>query len=129
MPTQLTRADLAAVADVHRRQARRFDLFGVAGIIGGLSLALLLMFLGDYMGWSEKWAPLIGVGGWVLGGTLAVLARRAKQRAVVDLDVACASCGAKFVSGRGQAALSRTDLIVATGSCPSCGRDFITGEA
>ena len=129
VPTQLTREDLAAIAAVHHRALRKFDVIGVCAIIGGLSVALLLTILAEQFSWPDALAPFFLIGGWVIGGAGALFARQVKQQRVRELDVACASCGAKLVSGRGQAAVTRADLVVATGNCPSCGRDFITGEA
>ncbi len=125
----LSREDLAALTATYRNETRKFDRWGVALFIGGLSVGLLLMLAGDRFGWSDGWDPVFLALGWglALGGMSIHWWRR--QRAMEGLKVECASCSMPLLHGKGQALFSRAELIVATGNCPACGHEFIAREA
>ncbi len=129
-PHALTRDDLAAVAAVYRREHARFQRRGTASVFGGLAIGAMLLTLGDTLGWPAVWQPVFFAGGWLLAlGGVAHFWRR-RRRVLSSMDLRCASCEmALLKAAPPRTGLTRADLIVATGICPTCGQPFLAAEA
>jgi hypothetical protein len=88
------------------------------------------------MGWGDRWDTLFFFGGWSIALVTMFAGWRRRRKTLAGLRVECANCSEPLIEApsflfpnRAKAALARADLIVATGSCPSCGREFIAREA
>ena len=123
-PVALTRADLATVATVYRRENKRFNLWGTAALIGGLTLGVVLLTARERLGWPDGLDPIFLFGGWAtgLGAALPLYLRR--RRAVAGLRLECPNCGAALLGelSRFGGNTARADIVVATGACVECGQ-------
>jgi hypothetical protein len=135
-PTQLTKDDLAVVTSVYKAQVTKFDRWGVAGVLGGLTLGMLLIFAGSEFGWGEKWAPVFFFGGWGIAFLTMVINWRRNREALAGLQVWCSHCSAPLIEiprflrlSRPAKTIARAELILATGTCPGCGHEFLFSEA
>src|SRR4051812_7133934 len=131
-PIQLTREDLAAVAATYAAESRKYDKWEMSGVLGGLSLGMLLMFASSRMGLGDRLDPIFFFGGWGIALATMFAGWRRRRTALAGLPVACANCSAPLMEAprfllpnRIKAALARADIIVATGTCPSCGHEFV----
>jgi hypothetical protein len=123
--TRLTRADLTAHLSAYRSAAVRVARVGTAGVIGGLVIGLALMVAGEQLGWAESLQPYFFFGGWAITLTAAAIAWRFDRGIRAAYQISCPSCNAHLLAdeswGHG---VSRTELTVSTGACPSCGANI-----
>ncbi|HEU4746930.1 MAG TPA: hypothetical protein VFS56_00405 [Gemmatimonadaceae bacterium] len=129
-PSHITRSDLAAVVEVYRRKSKKFDSLQTLGLWGGLVLGWLLLGLRPAFGLIDDYDPMFFFGGWGIGLTVMGAAAWNRRKAFAELDLPCASCGTPLL-GRGNRkdVVSRAELVIATGVCPSCGSEFIAPAA
>ena len=125
-PLALRREDLVGLASAYKRESRgRRTFAGVMTAMGCLALGPLLLLLGQY----EEWSLLQAVGlplSWALcAGSLALVVRR-ERRIRARYEIHCPQCDASLLGGPGQRGeVSRAELAIATGCCPSCGAQIL----
>ncbi len=126
----MTRADLAAVVAVYRRESKKFDSLTSLGLGGGFVMGWLLVFLRPAFGLIDDYNPVFGLGGLTAGLALVGAASLYRRRALAELQLRCASCDTPLLGrGKWKDVASRAELVVATGVCPSCGSEFVATEA
>jgi hypothetical protein len=130
--TQLSREELAAVAATYVSESAKYNKWEIGGVLGGLSLAVLLMSAAPTMGLAHRWDSVFFFGGWGIALAVMFVGRRRRRAALTGLQIECANCGTPFMDAprfllpnRIKVAQARADIIIATGSCPSCGQEFI----
>ncbi len=90
------------------------------------------MYGASAMGWGDRWDLYFLLGGWSIAFATMFAGWRRRRTTVAGLQLECANCSTPLMEAprflfpnRVKAALGRADIIVATGSCPSCGHEFI----
>jgi predicted RNA-binding Zn-ribbon protein involved in translation (DUF1610 family) len=123
----LTREDFAASVRVYRRRNRSLTNWMLAaGMPGGLGLGYALIVATEQLGLEATLAwPAFSLG-WLValvsGGTLVMRERKLHRR----LALHCPACGEAIIS---RSDPRRTDLVMATGRCATCGtRQFAPDE-
>jgi hypothetical protein len=98
--------------------------------MAGLSIGLVLMLVGERLGWGSGWDPVFFFAGWGIGLSGAAVAWVRARRSLAGLRLRCAYCDTVLLElRRVKDTLARADIVVATGACPSCGHEFIAQEA
>lgn len=125
-PAHITRSDLAAVVSVYERKSQKFDSLHTLGLWGGFVLGWLLVGLRPAFGLIDDYNIMFLLGGWGIGLALIGAVAWNRRKALVELDLPCASCGTPLL-GRGDRkdVVSRAQLVITTGVCPRCGSAFI----
>lgn len=112
----LNRGDLTVMAEKFERENHRpRQWLTMLGGVASLALGAALIALGDAFGWPSALAPVFLVAGWAGTLTCFGIAIRRERKLRADYGIACPSCNAPLVRN------GRTELVVATGNCPSCG--------
>jgi hypothetical protein len=125
-PSQITSEDLAAVVAVHTRVRKKFDLLGSAALLAGILGGWILIAIGHGLGWLDDWDPMFFFGGWAIGLAGMGLASWRGRRELAGLQLRCAFCAEPLLSGGNRRqAISRAQIVVATGVCPTCGHEFV----
>lgn len=123
----LTRQDIAAMLAAYRAENNSpRQWLGVVIGIGGLFAAAVLISLGEHLRWPKALFPVFLGGGWaVMLGSLLVVVRRERQlRERYRVD--CPACGEVLFGRRSEnRGITRAELAIATGNCPSCGAHFL----
>ena len=126
----MTRADLAAVVAVYRKESKKFDSLTSWGLWGGVVTGWLLVLLRPALGLINDWNPVFFLGGVTIGLATVGAAFWHRRRALAELQLRCASCDTPFLGrGKWKDVVSRAELVVTTGVCPSCGNEFVATEA
>lgn len=123
----LTRQDVAAMLAAYRaaNNSPRQWLPFVAGI-GGLFFGTMIIPLGKHFHWPRALGLVLFAVGWsVMLLCLYVVTRRQRQLRE-RYRIECPACGETLFDRRSeQRSVARTELAIATGSCPSCGAHFL----
>jgi hypothetical protein len=126
----MTRADLAAVVAVYQRESERFNSLRSWGIWGGFALGLLLVALRPVFGLIDDYNPIFLLGGMAIGLAQVGAAFLHRRRTLARLQPRCSSCGAPLVArGKWKDVAPWAELVVATGVCPICGKNFVGTKA
>jgi len=129
-PSQITRSDLAAVVAVYKRESKKFNSLSNLGLWGGFVLGWLLVALRPAFGLIDDYDIMFFLGGFGPGLAVWGAASWYRRRMLAELHLPCASCGTALL-GRGdrKEVVSRAELIISTGVCPSCGSEFVAPAA
>lgn len=123
----LRRDDLAAIVDKYRQENRQpRQWIGLATGVGGLVLAWLLVYVAAHFGAGPVLGWSIFAGGWAVAlGSFGLVWRREHQlKAALQLE--CPACATPLLDGTlGRGGISRAELAIATGNCPSCGEQIL----
>lgn len=123
----LRRDDLAALLAKYRQENRRpRQWIGLASMVGAFFAAWLLVIVAERVGAPPAVGWGIFAGGWAVAlGSFALLWRRERElRARLQLE--CPACGAPLLDESvARGGISRADLAIATGNCPSCGAEIL----
>lgn len=123
----LTREDFAACVRAYRRRHRSpTNWMLAAGMPGGLGLGYALIVAAEQLGLEATLAGPAFSLGWLValfsGGALILRERKLQRQWALQ----CAACGEVLVSS---SAPYRTELVMATGRCPTCGASqFATND-
>lgn len=121
--TLVSREDVLALAAAYGRIGRRTELWGTAGVIGGLAVGALLLELRGGLGGPNWLDPVFFGVGWAMAIVSAVVAWRHQRKELSKYQFACPGCNAPLLSARPwRTEISRAQLAASTGVCPDCGQ-------
>lgn len=119
---RLSSDDILAVAAAYKRAARRAELFGTAGVVGGFAVGAVLLQLRGWLGWPERLDLPFLLTGFALAYLSAVFSWRRQRQELTRFQLLCSSCNAAMLTSHPwRSEVSRAELIASTGAYPSCG--------
>lgn len=117
----ISREDLSTRLDGYDRAARRAEILGSVGVVGGLAIGVGLVVLRGILGWPEHLDAVFFASGWALAIGSAALAWWGQRRALATYQLPCPACHAPMLTTRPWGSdASPGDLTVLTGICPHC---------
>jgi hypothetical protein len=126
-PFALRREDLAGLADAYHRDLRGRKMWAWVGTgFGGMALSVILISVGERMGWPEALGPVFFAMGWafMLGSFAVVTVKSRRLRA--RYEIRCPECDVSLLGRLNRAGgLAHAELAIATGRCPACGKEIL----
>lgn len=99
---------------------------GVVTGFGGLFFGAVLITLGDHFHWATGLDPVFLAGGWSVFLLSLIAVTRRERQLRERYRIECPTCGEALLDKRSaQRGISRAELAIATGNCPSCGAHFL----
>ena len=126
-PFALRRGDLAGLADAYRRALSGRKMWAWVGTgFGGMALSVILLSVGERLGWPEALAPVFFAMGWAfMFGSFAVVTVKSR-RLRARYEIRCPECDVSLLGRPNRAGgLAHAELAIATGRCPACGKEIL----